>query len=311
MKIEYLEEFELLAGTLNYSKVARQCHLSTSVLSRHIASLENEVGDQLFYRDTTSVSLTPVGQRFFEGIVPILDQYRAFMRRFDTDPIRTQRLLNITLIRSSVVIRKTASRIAAQLNRDNGITIAYSISPGQSAPDDFSMLFDGRADAVTTYASSHVPDELVQVVLHRDPFVAIVPVDHPLAQRPSISLERDLAEHETVILKSPEFQAGANVVRDAFTRHGVTPRFTYLIVQSQDELCLTPSFKDVLPVPRLALDRHSYISPETHVVLPFEEDDLSFSIALVYHQRNESGALLTFRDALKAECEKVGRELGL
>ena len=306
MRIEYLEEFEALATVLNYSKVARTFHLSTSVLSRHITSLEKEVGDQLFARDTTSVALTPVGQRFFEGIVPVLDQYRSFRREFECDPLRTQRQIRVTLLRQSGILKKTASRTAQRLTKQEGISVVYTVSPAQNARDDFSPLLDGRADAVITYDSSHIPAAFAKTLLHTDPFVAVVPVEHPLAQRSSVSLVRDLSRYKTVFLKSAAFQAGINVIEDAFEKHGVTPLPSYFFAQSQDELCFSPTFEDVLPVPQSALPRHPYISPETHVVLPFEED-LSFSLVLIYPQQNASAALEAFARELKAACDECQR----
>ncbi len=303
MRIEYLDEFESLATVLNYSKVAKDHHLSTSVLSRHIAALEKEVGDKLFERNTTNVALTPVGRSFFEGIVPILEQYRSFMRAFANNPIRSQRQLRVLLLRQSGILKKTASKTAIHLGKTAGISVTYTINPNQRSRDDFSPLLDGRADAIVTYDSSHISPDFQKITLHNDPFLAIVPIDNPLAKNKTISIVRDLSCHRTVFLHSPAFQAGVSVVEDAFERYGVTPLPSCYYAQDQDELCFSPMYEDVLPIPASALPRHPYISPETHVVLPFEED-VSFTLVLIYPKRNESEALKTFAKELKAACNE-------
>ncbi len=50
-----------VAKTLNYSKAAEALFVSQSTLSKSIASLEQELGAILFFRDKHNVSLTPAG----------------------------------------------------------------------------------------------------------------------------------------------------------------------------------------------------------------------------------------------------------
>lgn len=312
MRIEYLEEFEMLATVLNFSKVAKSFHLSTSVLSRHISSLEREVGETLFERSTTLVELTPAGRQFFTKIVPVLDHYRQAMRDFANDPVRSKRQIKITLIRQSDVLKHTASRTAQKLEREKGIGVVYTLDSNPDPRDELNPLLDGRADAVVTYDSNRIPQGYCNVVLHTDPFTAIVPIEHPLACKKRISLVKDMAHHRTVILKSPMFRAGAAVLEDTFDAYGVTMQPTYLFAQSMDELCFSPPTEGVLITPLSAIPRHSYISPDTYVVLPFEED-LSFAVSLVYPQRNSSEALELFASALKEACERYvadAREAG-
>ena len=61
MRISYLQEFTDLATSLSFTKVAAARHLSRSSLSKHIATLEEQLGCQLFLRDTNNVELTPDG----------------------------------------------------------------------------------------------------------------------------------------------------------------------------------------------------------------------------------------------------------
>ena len=61
MDIQIIREFLDLAFTLNYSKTAERVFISQSALSKHIASLEKELGVQLFVRSKHSVRLTPIG----------------------------------------------------------------------------------------------------------------------------------------------------------------------------------------------------------------------------------------------------------
>lgn len=55
--------FMILAQTLNFTKTAEQVFMTQQAVSRSIASLEQELGLQLFERSTRSVRLTPEGQK--------------------------------------------------------------------------------------------------------------------------------------------------------------------------------------------------------------------------------------------------------
>ena len=64
MQTEFLEEFLVLADELNFRRAADRLHISHPTLSKHIASLERELGFTLFYR-AGSTRLTPAGEKFY------------------------------------------------------------------------------------------------------------------------------------------------------------------------------------------------------------------------------------------------------
>lgn len=64
MKTEYIREFVVLANKLSYTSAASALHISHSALTRHIQTLEGELGAQLVSRSTHSVALTPEGAEF-------------------------------------------------------------------------------------------------------------------------------------------------------------------------------------------------------------------------------------------------------
>lgn len=73
--IERLREFLVLAEHLNYSAAAENLFITQSALSRHIVTLEAELGSRLFERDTQSVSLTPAGELFKKRISALVGNY--------------------------------------------------------------------------------------------------------------------------------------------------------------------------------------------------------------------------------------------
>ena len=74
MTTERLQEFIILANTLNYSKAADILFISQSVLSKHIKEMETELGAKLFLRDTHSVYLTDEGKMLLHEIPSVMKQ---------------------------------------------------------------------------------------------------------------------------------------------------------------------------------------------------------------------------------------------
>ena len=64
MNTEYLKEFVVLAETKNFWEASDRLYMNQSTLSKHIKSLENELGVDLFLRTTRRVELTNYGQTF-------------------------------------------------------------------------------------------------------------------------------------------------------------------------------------------------------------------------------------------------------
>ena len=61
MEIRVLKYFLTVAEIGNITKAANSMHLTQPTLSRQLADLENELGQQLFIRGSKNVTLTPEG----------------------------------------------------------------------------------------------------------------------------------------------------------------------------------------------------------------------------------------------------------
>lgn len=64
MDIRYIQEFLTLFERGNYSKAAEELIMSQPTLTKHIQSLEREVGGKLFDRSTREMTLSPLGEIF-------------------------------------------------------------------------------------------------------------------------------------------------------------------------------------------------------------------------------------------------------
>jgi DNA-binding transcriptional LysR family regulator len=68
MHVQALRYFLMVSTTGSFLATARHFEVPASSVSRFIASLEKELGQQLFYRSTRAVRLTEQGQRYYAQV---------------------------------------------------------------------------------------------------------------------------------------------------------------------------------------------------------------------------------------------------
>ncbi len=71
-KLEDLDIFARVAATGSMSQAARDLDLAPALISKRIKRLEERLGARLFQRTTRQISLTEVGEGFYERVVAIL-----------------------------------------------------------------------------------------------------------------------------------------------------------------------------------------------------------------------------------------------
>ena len=77
MNLSNIETFVAVVKFMNFSKAADSLFVSQSTVTSRIKSLEDELNIQLFAREGKSISLTAVGERFFEHAVKIQELLAA------------------------------------------------------------------------------------------------------------------------------------------------------------------------------------------------------------------------------------------
>ena len=76
MEIRQLRYFKAVADASSFVRGADYLNVAQPALSRSIAKLEDELGQSLFVRHSTGVSLTDAGFRFYDRAVDILERLR-------------------------------------------------------------------------------------------------------------------------------------------------------------------------------------------------------------------------------------------
>ena len=85
MELEYLYEFTVIARLESFSRAAEELCISQSSLSKHVLSLERELGVSLLQRNSRQVTLTPAGAKIMpmaREISLLKDRIRAASREY-------------------------------------------------------------------------------------------------------------------------------------------------------------------------------------------------------------------------------------
>ena len=82
MRIEELRLFRKLTEELHFGRTSKACNITPSALSRTIQRLEEEIGQQLLYRDNRTVVLTEAGRRMAAFTDDVLRGYQDLMASF-------------------------------------------------------------------------------------------------------------------------------------------------------------------------------------------------------------------------------------
>lgn len=119
MTIQDITCFIHLADTLNYTKTAEELFISQPAVTRHINSLEDELGFKLFDRSIKrKISLTEAGKTYYDGLLECQRIYKATLDSISKKS--TEKPLIINFMRGiripDIVVEATANYMETHSN---------------------------------------------------------------------------------------------------------------------------------------------------------------------------------------------------
>ncbi|MFJ5769718.1 LysR family transcriptional regulator [Psychrobacillus sp. NPDC093180] len=192
MEWQRLEYFQTLANVQHMTRAAELLSISQPALSRSIASLEEEIGVPLFDRQGRSIILNRYGTMFLERVNRIMNEMSDGLNDIQQliDPEQGEITLGFlhTLGTSTVpnIIRAFHDKfphITFQFTQNHTHTLLKQLKSGEL---DLCLV-----------ASIDYEKPIDWLELWRDELFVIVPINHPLANRKSISLNELI--HESFI----------------------------------------------------------------------------------------------------------------
>jgi LysR family transcriptional activator of glutamate synthase operon len=220
MEINYLKEFVVLAQTGNFLEAADILYSSQSALSKHIKSMELELGVSLFDRTTRKVNISKFGQLllpYAKQIVELQDKYTAILQ----NSIEAEReILTVGSIHS--LAQYNISDIFANFKKSRPQSTINVVQGGSEEMK--GMLRQRKCELAFIRFSDEVDEDLVRIPYAVDTMVAVLPVTHPLARQKTIPLL--MLANEDILLTAKQtmlYRLGIN----ACEQSGFTPKVAY------------------------------------------------------------------------------------
>lgn len=218
-----LRTFAAVAENGSFRKASEQLHLSQPALSAHIRDLEQALGIPLFHRTTRTVRLTVDGERFLVRTRRALDEIESGLLELQ-DHVELQRGRVIVACVPVIACHVVPKGLALFSQRHPLVKVQILDVVARTL---VRRVLDREAD-IGLGPCPEPDDDLEFVPFMRDPFVAVFPEGHELADSPGVRLQ------ELVRFPLLTLAAGTTVRSDldrAFEQQGLTLRPTYEMSQ--------------------------------------------------------------------------------
>tara|TARA_B110000971_G_scaffold17661_1_gene16265 strand:- start:3087 stop:3980 length:894 start_codon:yes stop_codon:yes gene_type:complete len=177
----------------NFRKAADKCFVSQPALSLAVKKLEDELGIILFERSRTDVSITQAGQAIINQAIIVLDEAGKIKEMAQLGDGQLEKPFKLGLIYS---IAPYLLPLIIPLLRNSAPDMPLEIEENITKNLE-EKLKKGFIDAAIVALPFDIPGIEIEN-LYEEPFVTVVPVKHPWAQKKTI--KADLLASEKVLL---------------------------------------------------------------------------------------------------------------
>jgi DNA-binding transcriptional LysR family regulator len=196
LDLRLVRYFTVVAEHRHFGRAAEALRVAQPSLSRQIRHLEQQLGARLLDRTSQGSRLTEAGEVF-------LPLARALLRSADQAAARTRAAAQPSRITIGYTIGLIVTPAVRQLRREQSDADVQTLHLDWNEPRE--ALLDHRVDAVVTRLPIRT-DGLHVTVLYDEPRVLLVPLDHRLAGKESVSID-DIADEPIPRLPDPAWNA--------------------------------------------------------------------------------------------------------
>ncbi|ANI29241.1 LysR family transcriptional regulator [Yersinia entomophaga] len=277
IELRHLRYFIAVAEELHFGRAAERLRISQPPLSQQIQILEEQIGARLLARNNRNVSLTQAGELFLKEAYQILAQVNSAAEKAGRLHRGELGELTIGFTSSAPFISVVSKnlRIFRQLHPCVHIKMQEVNTKQQIEP-----LLDGRLD-LGVMRNTRLPDALQHRLLLREPLVAVVHEEHPLAAVPLGTLKFHMLAQEPFVFFAREVGTALyDEILNLLARSGITPYITQEVGEAMTIVGLVSSGLGVSILPasftRVKVDGVKY--------LPLDEPEATTEVWLVNHR---------------------------
>lgn len=200
MELRQLRYFTKAAETLNFSEAAKILNIAQSSLSQQIKQLEDELGIQLFIRNSHSIRLTEAGEVMLPFALRTIHEAEACEDRIHDLRKLLTGTLNIGVTHSFSPILTESVISFMKMYPGIKLNIVY-----KQMNELMELLAKREIDFVLAFKPIHPLPDVESHILFQNSLSAIVGTGHPLASKEKVSVEE--LERYDLALPSKGLQA--------------------------------------------------------------------------------------------------------
>lgn len=246
LELNQLRCFVAVAEELHFRRAAQRLHMTQPPLSRQIQLLEHQLGTRLLLRSNRSVRLTAAGQELLRqayGLLGMAESLGWQVRRVGLGEAG-RIVIGFTAAASYGYLPLALARWSEALPGVD-LQLREMVSAVQ-----WEGLAAGRVDIGLLRPLRHREGYRSRVVI-REPLVAALPKDHPLADQGSLSLS-DFHRRPFIMYSPDEARYFHELIVRLFHSRGIEPNYSQYIAQIHSMLALVRGGLGLALVPQSA-----------------------------------------------------------
>jgi LysR family positive regulator for ilvC len=287
MNIETLVIFTKLAKTLHFGKTSRDCNISPSALTRAIQRLESETGEQLFFRDNRSVSLTQAGEYFWEYAEDVLQRHEQLQLQLAS----RRELKGSVSLYCSVTAAHAVLPDIFQRFRKVYPHVHLKLQTGDAA-DALTRLQNRETDIAIAAMPETLPERIDFLELTITPLVFIAPTEYPDTVHRFQNGNQEINWHKTPFI-IPTTGLSRRRVDQWFMNKKITPAVYAEVAGNEAIIAMVSLGCGIGVVPLLVLEKSP--AKEQVTILDISPELTPFTIAVcTMHKKNRSPQVQAF-----------------
>ena len=288
MELRHLRYFQAVAEELSFSRAAQRLRVAQPALSRAIKQLEHSLGADLLDRTRHSVRITPAGAVLLRETALLLEHSDELVRR-----VRRTAAGEEGELRLGYIGPPTQPFLGRLLHEYRKRYPLVAIHLEERTPERvWEMVAKRRLSAALTRpVAAHEALGLRTIVLREEKLGVVVPFDHPLAKRKSVSwtaLERE----PLIVLARREGMGLHDAVIAGCRRAGVTPRLTHTPSLIGTVMSYVEAGAGIGVVTELV------VAPSPSLQFVLLQPVQCVPLVLVWHEDDDAPAVQRFRELL-------------
>lgn len=293
MDTQYLREFVVLAECMSYSEAAERLFLSQSSLSKHIMSLEKELGHTLFNRSTRNIALSDAGHIFLHYATKIVLHDEDCRNALDAYASRREHTVTLAVMQNPEYYNLTKYVVGFRhINPDLTLNLVEEDEAGMLA-----LYNKKQVNLMATFKPNPGSVDGGFLPMVKDSVVALVHPDNPLADKKVITLN-DLKRERLILPKRNSTMSRA--ILDAFRTSGIIPDIFYEGSSIGCADLVKEGFGTSLHAREFAVTTINNFSDEVKLTMVELEPEITYTYGLAYRDVSElSVAERAFLDATR------------